>query len=327
MAHKLDFIKVLGLTFVLSSVIIFSIPRYYTSEISLAPELDNSLPSGAISSIASSFGFDLNDMQTSDAITPMLYPDLMDDNAFVVKMFDIKINTLDGEISTSYLDYLRNHQKKAWWIYPIEWIKGLFPKKASTTTSGYEDDPYFLSRSDNEIATLIRDNVGITIDKKTGVIKIKTQAQDALVCKMVADSVRSRLQDFITEYRTSKARIDYDYYKRLADDAKKEYEKKRQIYANLADANTKVALKSVEMKMEDMENDLQLKFNAYSTINTQLQASKAKVQERTPAFTVIKGAAVPLRPAGPKRMIFVATMLILAFMATAIYYSIKEHCL
>ena len=115
MAHKLDFIKVLGLTFVLSSVIIFSIPRYYTSEISLAPELDNSLPSGAISSIASSFGFDLNDMQTSDAITPMLYPDLMDDNAFVVKMFDIKINTLDGEISTSYLDYLRNHQKKAWW--------------------------------------------------------------------------------------------------------------------------------------------------------------------------------------------------------------------
>lgn len=326
-AHKFDYAKILVVTFILSCIIIFSIPRYFTSEVSLAPEMENSLSSGAISSIASSFGFDLNDMQTSDAITPMLYPDLMADNAFVVKMFNIKVKTRDEKIQTTYLDYLRNYQKKPWWIHIIEWFQGFFPKKVSTKTTGYENDPYYLSRGDHEIALKIREDVSISLDKKTGVIFIKTTAQDALVSKIVADSVRSRLQDFITEYRTSKARIDYEYYKKLASDAKHEYEKKRQIYGSLADANTNIALKSVEMKMEDMENDLQLKFNAYSTINTQLQASKAKVQERTPAFTVIKGAAVPLRPAGPKRLIFVATMLILAFMATTIYYSIKEHCL
>ena len=33
----------------------------------------------------------------------------------------------------------------------------------------------------------------------------------------------------------------------------------------------------------------------------------------TPVFTTIEGAAVPLKPAGPKRMIFVAVMMILAF--------------
>ena len=68
-----------------------------------------------------------------------------------------------------------------------------------------------------------------------------------------------------------------------------------------------------------MENDMQLKFNAYSTINTQLQAAKAKVQERTPAFTTLKGAAVPIKPAGPKRMLFVFLMLILTFMGTCGY--------
>ena len=138
-------------------------------------------------------------------------------------------------------------------------------------------------------------------------------------CKTIADSTKEHLQQFITNYRTNKARTDYEYYKRLADDAKREYEKKRQIYANMTDANSKIALRSVELKLEDMENDLQLMFNAYSTINTQLQAAKAKVQERTPAFTVIKGAAVPIKHAGPKRMIMVLMLLIFTFIGTSLY--------
>ena len=68
---------------------------------------------------------------------------------------------------------------------------------------------------------------------------------------------------------------------------------------------------------------MQLKFNTYSTLMTQYQAAKAKVQERTPAFTVVKGAAVPVKPTGPKRMLFVLGMVILAFFGT-IAYLLKE---
>ena len=75
----------------------------------------------------------------------------------------------------------------------------------------------------------------------------------------------------------------------------------------------------MELKLEDMENDMQLKFNAYSTINTQLEAAKAKVQEHTPAFTMLKGPSVPMKPAGPKRMLFVIFMLFLASLATTTY--------
>lgn len=73
------------------------------------------------------------------------------------------------------------------------------------------------------------------------------------------------------------------------------------------------------MKLEDMENDMQMKFNTYTTINTQLEAAKAKVQERTPAFTMLKGASVPIKPAGPKRMLFVIFMLAVATLATTTY--------
>ena len=72
-------------------------------------------------------------------------------------------------------------------------------------------------------------------------------------------------------------------------------------------------------KQNDLENDMQLKYNTYTTINTQLQAAKAKVQEKTTAFTVLKGAAVPIKPTGPKRMIFIFGMLILAAFGTMVY--------
>jgi hypothetical protein len=69
---------------------------------------------------------------------------------------------------------------------------------------------------------------------------------------------------------------------------------------------------------------MQLKFNTYSVLNTQLQQAINKVQERTPAFTTLKGAEVPVKASSPKRMIFVVGMLFLAFIATTIYQTREE---
>ncbi len=325
-ANKRLFYKVLPIVFVLSCIYTLGLPRYYNSETKLAPEMENSGPGGALSSLASSFGFDLSEMQTTDAITPLLYPDLMEDNGFVSKLMSIKIVSQDNEINTTYHDYLKMHQKKTWWVYPIDWVIGLLPKKEDQTgiKNGY--DPYYLSKKEDAIMDKARTQIDISIDKRTGIITINTQAQDPLICKTLADSIKDKLQVFITEYRTNKARTDYEYYKKLATDAKREYEKARQQYASMSDANSKIALRSIELKIEDMENDMQLKYNAYTTINTQLQAAEAKVQERTPVFTVIKGAAVPVKHSGPKRMFIVIGLLFLSFIGTT-FYIIRDDLL
>lgn len=311
------FFKVLPIVFVLSCIYIFSLPRYYNTDAKLAPELGSSMGGGAIGSIASAFGFDFGDMQTTDAITPLLYPDLMEDNAFVANLFNIKVENKDKDIKTTYYDYIRIHQKRPWWSAFISMIKKIF--KSNEDEEKKEFDPYSLSKKDDEIVKKISKNIKFSIDKKTGVITINVEDQDPCICKTLADSVMEKLQVFITEYRTNKARTDYEYYKQLASEAQKEYEKVRQKYASISDANSKVALRSIELKIEDMENDMQLKFNTYSTLNTQLQAAKAKVQERTPVFTVLKGAATPIKPAGPKRMLFVIGMMMIASIGLTIY--------
>ena len=322
--RKLFYIT-LPIVFVVSCLLILCVPRTYSTDTQVVPEIDNSKGSGALSSLASSFGFDLSSMQTTDAITPLLYPDLMADNKFVSELFNIKVTSIDGKINTTYYNYIAKHNELPWWTLLTYKIKLAFSTKKNSTVKGVFN-PYHVSKFDDDIMWFIRKNIGINIDKKTGVISIAATAQDPLICKTLADSTRSLILHYITEYRTNKARIDMDYYHKLVIDAKADYEKARQKYGSYSDANYDVILESFRSKRDDLENEMQLKYNVYSTMSTQYQDAKARVQERTPAFTILKRASVPIKPTGPKRMLFVLAMTLLAFFVLTLW-SIREYLL
>lgn len=319
---KWAYIITLPIVLVLSALYIFDEPRTYTSSTTMAPEIaDASLlgSAGSLSSIAESFGISLDQGQGTDAITPLLYPDLMNDNGFVVNLLKMNIRTSADEASISYYTYLRYHQKKSWVSKEgekfMKSVKKMFPMDGDVPHAGSSKggiDPYRLSKLDNDIAELVRKSIAIDVDKKTGVISINTEAQDPLACKILADSVRGCLQKFITEYRTSKARRDVAYYENLAQEARSTYESTRRTYAQKVDENIDVVLETEKSKIEDLENTMQLQYNTYTALSAQLEAARAKLRQYTPAFTVIQGAAVPVKPSGPKRMLFVLGMVVLA---------------
>lgn len=316
--RKSIFLYVIPIVAILSYLYIICIPRYYDTETMLAPEVEAPTNSSSLGSLASSFGIDLSDIKSSDAITPLLYPDLMKDNKFIFHLFQIDVKTCDGKIHSNYYEYLSNYQKNAWWM-------NLFNNKnKKNKIPNSKTNPYQLTKDQDKIIEQIRSNITFNVNTKNGVITIKIKDQDPLICKTLADSVRERLQNFITTYRTDKARKDVAYYARLATQAKSDYEKSRRLYGSYSDANTDMVLESYKSKTEDLENDMQLKYNNYSTLMTQLEAAKAKLQERTPAFTVLQGAAVPVKPAGPKRILFVFLMVFLSFIITSFYILRKD---
>ena len=75
---------------------------------------------------------------------------------------------------------------------------------------------------------------------------------------------------------------------------------------------------------DSSENELQLAFNAYSGAKTQETIAQAKVLSKTPAFTTLQNATVPLRPAGPKRMMFAIVMAMLCFLVQTVYFIAKD---
>ena len=91
------YILPLTLTAVISSAIMLCIPRYYQVQVMLAPEYSNGGGNmGSLGSVASMFGVNLGNMNSSDAITPMFYPDLMNSTDFLVPLMDVQVETADG---------------------------------------------------------------------------------------------------------------------------------------------------------------------------------------------------------------------------------------
>lgn len=320
--------KTLPIAFVLACIWILPQPRYYTSEVMLAPEAAGEVTGGSLANLASSFGFNIGE-GTGDAIYPMLYPDLFKSPDFIVSLFDVKLTVPldDGEVlHTDYYTYLLKHRKKNWLTYPFQqalrsvkqWVK---PQKDSERAAGDASqlNPFQLSYADYSLVEEVKSIITCTVDKKTDVTTIVVTDQNAVVSAVMADSVKSRLQQFIINYRTSKARQDLAYYQKLSDEAKQEYEHSVLEYSRFCDTNRNSVLQSYLSRRDELENDMQLKYQTYTAMNTQMQGARAKVQEKTPAFTTLKTATVPVKPAGPKRMIFVAVILFLTFVGTSIY--------
>ena len=301
--RKLYFI-VLPLTLVMTYLLTLCVPRYYSCKLEFAPEGQGSLGGGSLSSLASSFGLgSLSKIGNSDdAISSMLYPDLVKSPNFVVTLFTTPVATKDGRLKTNYYDYMANHQKMALWDkYIVSPIKDLF-KKEEHTVENSKVDVRTLSKKQQKVVKMMTDNIICSVDKKTDAISLIVNDQDPVICATIGDSVMERIQAFIIEYRTKKARNDYAYFKKLCSEAKERYERSRRRYASMADSNTDVTLQSVQSMITDLENEMQLQYNSYSALATQAQAAQAKIQEKTPVFTPISTAVIPVKPAGPKRL-------------------------
>ena len=327
-AHKARFIKVWVVTFVLACVYILPQPRGYVSTLSLAPETGGTSAAGALAGIASSFCFNLGDNEMGDAFYPELYPDLVSSNRFIVDLLYIPVQTADGAVDTTYLQYMLRHQQKNPYLYPFLWTlqkaKSLFEEPLPPVSAARRLDPKRLNRREDQLVNKVRQLISCDVDIKTNVITLVVKDQDPLVCVTVADSVRERLQEFITSYRTSKARIDVDYYTHLLDSAMSDYRVAVARYDRFCDTHQNAVRQQYVSQRNEMENDLQNRLSTVGALQAQLQAAKAKVQERTPAFTVLQDASMPVKATSPKRMIFVAAMLFLATIGTIVHLYRKE---
>ncbi len=326
--HRKLYYKALPIAFIVACIFTLGQPNYYKCEVTLAPESGSGSSFSGLASLASTFGVNLGggSNKSGDAITPNLYPELMSSVDFRTSMFDVKVK-MDGDNRVmSYYDYLDNEQKSPWWNTALKAFFGLFKSEKETPVVEVKDsvNPFRLTQGQQAIANAVGGSIECKINKKTDVISIIVTDQDPLVAATLADSVASRLQSFLTDYRTKKARHDLAYVETLYKEARRNYDSACEVYAEFMDGNQDVVLESVKQHQTKLENEMQLQFNNYNAISAQLLAAKAKVQEETPAFTTLQNATVPLRKAGPKRSRIVLIFVLLVFLCTTGWILYKE---
>ena len=212
---------------VVGVIVAFSIPKEYETKVTLAPEIasgKNGL-SGSLGSLASLAGINLGNMTSEDAISPELYPDILKSTPFLVELFNVQVETKKGDLKTTLYDYMDEHQKSPWFGYVISapfdalgWVVSLFkddPEDADSANVDYFD----LTLKQAKIAKSIQKSIIASVDKKSGVITLKIYMQDPLISAALADTVKDKLQQYIINYRTNKARKDLLFTEKMYEEA------------------------------------------------------------------------------------------------------------
>ena len=296
-SRKLVF-KACGIAALVGLVVAFSIPKEYSTSVTLAPESGGKSGGGSMGALAAMAGINLGTSSGEDALSPELYPDIVSSTPFLIELFDVKVKDQKAKVDTTLYAYLKEEQRSPWWsaifsapFKVLGWTLSLF--KDEPEEGDAKLDPFRLTRDESAIADALSKRISVSVDKKTGVTTLSVTMQDPLISASLTDTVMHCLQNYITDYRTNKAR----------------HEKK---YANFVDANQNIILLSYRAEQERLQNEMNLAYQVYTQVSQQLQMARAKVQEITPVYTVVQPATVPLKPAKPNKLMILIGFMFLA---------------
>ena len=315
-SRKLVF-KACGIAALVGLVVAFSIPKEYSTSVTLAPESGGKSGGGSMGALAAMAGINLGTSSGEDALSPELYPDIVSSTPFLIELFDVKVKDQKAKVDTALYAYLKEEQRSPWWsaifsapFKVLGWTLSLF--KDEPEEGDAKLDPFRLTKDESAIADALSKRISVSVDKKTGVTTLSVTMQDPLISASLTDTVMHCLQNYITDYRTNKARHDLAFTEKLYGEAKASYESAQKKYANFVDANQNIILLSYRAEQERLQNEMNLAYQVYTQVSQQLQMARAKVQEITPVYTVVQPATVPLKPAKPNKLMILIGFMFLA---------------
>lgn len=322
-------LKGCGIAAVIGLIVAFSIPKEYSTTVKLAPESeDPTKKMSNLGGLAAMAGINLNSASGSDAISPELYPDVVQSTPFMLDLFLVKVSD-NKKLDVTLYDYMEDHQRRAWWGYVVSApLKGLGAAMSLFSDKENEKgavlDPYHLTEKQEMVIKALQKRISVAVDKKTQVITVSVDMQDPLISARIAQIVVENLQGYITNYRTQKVKQDLVYTEQMYGETREMYYKAQRAYAVFEDANRNIISSSYRTEQERLKNEMTLAFNVYNTLAQKLEQDKLRVQERTPVYTVIEPASVPLRADSPKKPLILIGFVFLALFGGIGYLFVKD---
>lgn len=284
---------------VLGIVSALTMTRKYNVTMTLAPEIANRTNS-SLSSITSMLG--LNGVALNpgtDAMSITLFPEICQSTPFLAALLDVPLTSYVSEkqqeegvqpIQTTVYKHFSGEDKEKKGL--SKWLESLKKEKDEKPYTGVVDATELPSKQAMVVKAL-GNSISAEVDKKTGVTSISVTMDDRMMAKQLADTVCTRLQKYVSEYRTKKAKADYEYYVSLAQEARETQIKAQAAYARSVDYDRSVILQSKNSEKERLRADANLASDIYSQLAQQRELARAKIQEEKPVYAVVQPATLP----------------------------------
>ena len=315
--HKKYIASVTILSGILGCVVALTSARIYTVNVTMAPEVSgNSRAASGLSSITSLLGVgNLAMGGNNDALNITLFPEICSSTSFLSKLFDVKVTpyTSPKDIQSgvkpaepiSLYDFMlgKHKPKSAFALWKEELFKK--DKEEELMEDTIMAGSYF-NKEQTRVIMALQKSIQANVDKKTGVTSLQIVMSDPKVAQEIADTVCKRLQETVTDYRIKKSEQDYQYYKKLANEAQLAMIEAQAKYAASVDYDRSVILQSVNSEKQRLQQEVTLTQEIYMQMKQGEEMAKARIQEEKPVFVVIQPAVLPLKPSNSRKNVVLA---------------------
>lgn len=316
-----------AIAFLVGVSIVLLTPKQYKTEISLLAESNsNGSANGLLgqlgglsgANLGSLMGLDLNGGAGSDALKPDLYPEIVKSTTFLLEILSDTIEYPKQKKKIPVAEYLSNYTRPSIWgmgAYIIDKLKT--KKEEDLIFKKIQDEPLKLNQKQVDLVEALYDIIEVNVIKSGGgltggeskIIKVSIELQDPILSAVVAELVVTNLKQYIINYNTGKAIKDLEFIEARYIEAQERYYKTQLAVANFYDSNINVILASVGTNRQRLETENALAASIYNSLAQKLEQSKIIVQDRTPVFTVIEPAKIPLKKSKPKSSLILISML------------------
>ena len=316
-------IAVVSLFAGLGTAVAFLMPPEFISEARIMPEMGSS--SGDVfkrlASVAGFSGIDMADDEVIDAIRPDLYPSVLQSTPFLLYLIGQTVTTTAGTKATMGTVLMPGKGANWSWQRLLAANEPADEQPPKATTRG----PVKLSKRQQELVEDIGKRVSARLDTRSGVISISAKMPDAAVAAAVAQLAMDYLTQYVTNYRTEKARLDLHFYAKRLDEARRRYQRLQFSVFQYGDQHKYVVVQATTMEKQRLEAELGIAQTVYTELSRQFEQAKLKVQERTPVFKVLEPAQVPLERVSPKRTVLVLLCALAGLLAGIGYLMAKQN--
>ena len=322
-------LKCMLATGILGVIIALLSPKEYTASTTMVPQTSSSAGKlGGLSSLAAMAGFNLDNAASGEALSPMVYPQILGSGPFQLELMNMPFSFSEVDHPVSLYEYYTKIEKpgvisligKYTIGLPgviVSAIKGKPTETAAPDTTGLVN----LSEKQEEVRKLIAAKVSLTLDAKQGFLTLQASFPEALLSAQVANQARELLQKYITRYKIEKASDQLTFIEERYQEKKKEFEKAQERLAWFRDQNKNVSSAVARTGEERLQSEYSIALNVYNELAKQLEQAKIQVKEETPVFSILEPAMVPREKAKPKRAMIVGIWLFLgAILGTGLIF-------
>ncbi len=269
------------------------------------------------------------DQSSSGVLSPELYPEIVFSTPFLLKMINREVHFEQANITTSSFVYLDSIQKPTIWKTLFNYTLGLPGLvKRLYFSSDQKVNAQFslprLSEHKSRILETFKKWIVLEVNSDLGLLKVSIECPDPTAATRLNELLIELLTKELTKYKLEKSKQNLDFVKNRFDESKENYEGKQKEWAAFADKNLNLIKSSAKLEEQRIRNEVDLAFEIYKGLASQLEQARIKIKEKTPVFTVLEPPRVPYKKSKPNKIVIIFVMCFFGLVFGSLLAILKE---